>query len=133
VIIVEANTWKYSEPLGTYGDSKEEYPGWIRAWGIGAGYQRFHWKNLYTTAQATGFLQQFYGEDDEKIQKGFQLYCQLILGYRFDFLDERFYLEPAWALKYWPIDTNFPDSFDAIRDGTNNYIFEPSLHIGVNF
>lgn len=133
VIIVEANTWKYSEPLGTYGVSEEGYPGKIRAWGIGGGYQRFHWRNLYTTVQATVFLQQFYAVDDVKIQKGFQLYCQLIAGYRFEFHNERFYLEPAWALKYWPVDTNFPDSFDEIREGTPNHTFEPSLYFGVNF
>ena len=28
-IFIELNTWKYSEPLGTYGKSEEFYPGFI--------------------------------------------------------------------------------------------------------
>jgi len=133
VLIVEAITWKYAEPLGTYGDSEREYPGKVRSFGVGVGYQRFHWRNAYTTLEATPFVQQFYDEADEPIQKGFQLYCQLILGYRFDLFGDRFYVEPAWALKYWPVNTNFPDAFAEIEQGAPNHIFEPSLHFGVKF
>jgi len=130
---VEFNTWKYPEPIGTYGSSKEEYPGYIREYGIGAGYQRFHWKGVYTTVQATPFLKQYIDEDDNEIQKGFQLYCQLVAGYRIEFFKKRLYVEPAYALKYWPIDTNFPDSFAEIEEGAPNYIFEPSLNFGFKF
>jgi len=73
-IIVEAITWTYYEPLGTYGSSEEFYPGKVKASGIGLGYQRFHWKNLFTTVEPTFFLQQFYDTDGTKIQNGFQLY-----------------------------------------------------------
>ena len=65
-IIVEAITWTYYEPLGTYGSSEEFYPGKVRAYGIGLGYQRFLWKNLFTTVEPTFFLQQFYDTDDNK-------------------------------------------------------------------
>lgn len=132
-IIVEAITWTYYEPLGTYGSSDETYPGKIRAYGVGLGYQRFLWKNLYTTVEPTFFLQQFYDTDNKKIQKGFQLYLQLILGYRFEFFQKRLFVEPAYALKYWPINTNFPASFAAIESGAPKYIFEPSLHFGFRF
>ena len=72
VIIVEAITWTYPEPLGIpYGSSGESYPGKIRAYGIGVGYQRFHWKKLYSTVQATPFLQYFLDSENEIIQKGF--------------------------------------------------------------
>jgi len=133
VLLVEGTTWKYNEPLGTYGDSEELYPGKVRAFGIGVGYQRFHWKNVYTTVEATSFLQQFYDEDDEKIQKGFQLYCQLIAGYRFEFFEKRLFVEPAYALKYWPVNTNFPASFAEIEEGKPEHKFEPSLNFGVRF
>ncbi len=133
VFIVEAITWEYSEPLGTYENSKEMYPGKIRAYGIGAGYQRFHWKNLFTTIVATPFLQQFYDSDDKKIQKGFQLYLQLILGFRFEFFRKRLFVEPAYAIKYWPVNTNFPKSFADIERGAPNYKFEPCLNFGFRF
>ena len=133
VLLVEGTTWKYNEPLGTYGDSEELYPGKVRAFGIGVGYQRFHWKNAYTTVEATSFLQQFYDEDDEKIQKGFQLYCQLMAGYRFEFFEKRLFVEPAYALKYWPVNTNFPASFAEIEEGKPEHKFEPSLNFGVRF
>ncbi len=132
-IFVEFNTWKYSEPLGTYGKSEELYPGYVRAFGVGVGYQRFHWKGLFTTIQATPFIKQYYNTNNDKIQKGFQLYLQLIVGYRFEFFKKRWYLEPAYALKYWPVDTNYPIDFAEIEKGTPKYIFEPSLNFGFKF
>ncbi|MCX6303897.1 MAG: hypothetical protein NT040_02925 [Bacteroidetes bacterium] len=133
-ILVEATTWKYHAPVGIpYGSSVESYPGYVRAYGIGLGYQRFWWKNLFTTVEATSFLQQFYDNDNKKIQKGFQLYLQVVLGYRFEFFKKRWYVEPAIALKYWPVNTNFPASFAAIESGINNYKIEPSLNFGIRF
>ena len=129
----EFNTWKYEEPLGTYGKSDVYYPGFTRASGIGVGYQRFHWKGIFTSVQATPFLKQYFNEENEKIQNGFQLYLQLIAGYRFEFFNKRFYVEPAYALKYWPVDTNFPDEFAEVEEGAPNYIFEPSLNVGFKF
>lgn len=132
-LIVEAITWTYFEPLGTYGSSEEFYPGKVRAYGIGLGYQRFWWKNLFTTVEPTFFIQQFYDTEDSKIQNGFQLYLQFILGYRFEFFKKRFFIEPAYALKYWPVNTNFPASFAAIEEGAPNYKFEPGLNFGFRF
>ncbi len=132
-VFIEYNTWKYEEPLGTYGDSDELYPGFIRSHGIGFGYQRFLWKGLFSSAQATPFLKQYFDEQDEKTQKGFQLYLQLAVGYRFELFNDRWYVEPAYALKYWPIDTNFPSDFAAIKKGSPNTIFEPSLNFGFRF
>jgi len=132
-VFAEFNTWKYSEPLGTYGKSKELYPGYVRAFGVGFGYQRFHWKGLFTTAQATPFMKQYHDISDNKTQKGFQLYLQLVAGYRFEFFKERFYVEPAYALKYWPIDTNYPTDFSEIEKGAPKHIFEPSLNFGFKF
>lgn len=132
-IYVEFNTWKYSEPLGTYGNSEELYPGYVRAFGVGVGYQHFHWKGLFTAVGATPFIKQYYDIDGKKLQKGFQLYLQLITGYRFEFFKKRFFVEPAYALKYWPIDTNFPADFAEIEVGAPKYIFEPSLNFGFKF
>ena len=132
-IFVEFNTWKYDEPKGTYGDSEELYPGFVRAFGVGIGYQRFHWKGLYTSIEATPFITNYYNIDDDKIQDGFQLYLQLIAGYQFEFNKKRFFLEPAYAFKFWPVDTNFPSDFAEIEDGAPKYIFEPSLIFGYKF
>lgn len=131
--IAEAITWTYYEPLGTYGSSEELYPGKVRAYGVGLGYQRFLWKKLFTTVEPTFFLQQFYDSDDNKIQKGFQLYLQFIVGYRFEFFKKRLFVEPAYALKWWPVNTNFPASFAEIENGALKYKFEPSLNFGVKF
>lgn len=134
VLILEAITWTYYEPLGTYGDSDEQYPGKIRAMGVGLGYQRFFWKGLYSSIIATPFFQQFYDEDDEQIQSGFQLYLQARLGYRFEFFDNRWFIEPSLACNYWPINTNFPESFADVEDDAPNYYFlEPGLHFGYRF
>ncbi|NOQ26688.1 MAG: hypothetical protein GQ564_15115 [Bacteroidales bacterium] len=132
-IMLEAISWTVYEPIGTYGDSDELYPGKIRSYGVGLGYQRLLWKDLFTTVEPSFLLQQYFDEDDKKIQKGFQLYLQVILGYRFDFFKKRFFVEPAYALKYWPVDTNYPDEFAAIEKGTPKYIFEPHLNFGFRF
>jgi len=135
VIIVEAITWTYPEPLGIpYGSSGDSYPGKIRAYGIGVGYQRFHWKKLYSTVQATPFLQYFLDSENEIIQKGFQLFLQLRLGYRLEFFKQRFFLEPSVVCNYWPVNTNFPTSFAEIESEWPNYfLFEPGLHFGFKF
>ncbi len=132
-LVCEAITWTYYEPLGTYGSSDELYPGKVRAYGLGLGYQHFYWKNLFTTVEATPFIQQFYDTDDKKIQKGFQLYLQFIAGYRFEFFKKRVFAEPAFAIKYWPVNTNFPASFNEIEKGSPRYKFEPSLNFGFKF
>jgi len=133
IIIAEAMTWTYYEPLGTYGSSDEFYPGKVKAYGLGLGYQRFLWKKLYSTVEPTFFLQQFFDTDDKHIQNGFQLYLQFIVGYRFEFFKKRVFVEPAFALKYWPVNTNFPTSFAAIEEGKPKYKFEPSLNFGFKF
>lgn len=132
-IYTEFNTWKYSEPLGTYGHSEEFYPGYVRSFGIGFGYQRFFWNGLYGAASVTPTIKYYNVEDNSEIQTGFQLYTQLITGYRFEFFKERFYIEPAIALKYWPVNTNTPTEFTQIDAGTPEHIFEPSLNIGIRF
>jgi hypothetical protein len=132
-LIIEAITWTYYEPLGRYGSSEEFYPGKVTAYGIGLGYQRFLWRNLFTTVEPTFFLQQFYDASDAKIQKGFQLYLQFIAGYRFEFFKRRFFIEPAIALKYWPVNTNLPVSFASVENGVQKYKFEPALNFGFTF
>jgi len=132
-LIAEAITWTYYEPLGTYGSSDKYYPGKVTAYGIGLGYQRFLWKNLFATVESTFFIQQFYDNNDAKIQKGFQLYLQFIAGYRFEFFKNRFFIEPAIALKYWPVNTNFPVSFVSVENGVQKYKFEPALNFGFRF
>lgn len=132
-VFAEFNTWKFAEPLGTYGSSEAFYPGYVRSFGVGVGFQHFYWKGLFTTIQATPFMKQYFNLDNDKIQNGFQLYLQLIAGYRFEFFKKRWYVEPAYALKYWPVDTNFPTDFAAIDKGTPKFIFEPSLNFGFKF
>lgn len=132
-VFAEYNTWKYEEPMGTYGDSDEFYPGYVRSHGIGFGYQRFHWKGLFNTVQATPFYTQYFDLEGEKIQNGFQLYLQFVLGYRIELFKKRWYVEPAVALKYWPVDTNVPPDFAAVEEGAPNTIFEPGLNFGFKF
>ena len=132
-IIVDVSTWTYDEPLGEYGSADEFYPGDVKTFGIGFGYQRFLWKKSFTTIHATNFLQKFRDTEGDKIQTGYQLYLQLIVGYRFEFFKKRWYVEPAYSFRYWPVNTNFPESFAAIERGKNNYIIEPSLNFGFRF
>jgi hypothetical protein len=77
---------------------------------------------------------QYYDLDYKKIQKGFQLYLRVLLGYRFEFFEHRWYLEPSVGLIYWPVNTNLPESFKAIEKDLPNYsLFSLNLYFGYRF
>lgn len=138
-LIIEARTWKYHAPLGipygpSYESSDESYPGSVKAYGVGLAYQRFLWKNFYSTVHATPFFQRFFNSENKEIQEGFQLFLQFRLGYHIELFKKKFYLEPSVAFNYWPINTNFPASFAKIENNWPNYfLFEPGLNFGFNF
>ncbi len=133
VLMIDALTWMYEGPMGTHGSTPTFYPGKVSAYGIGVGYQRFHWQQAFTTVRAISFLQHFYDETDVKIQQGYQLNLQLTAGYRFEILWNRVFVEPAYTLRYWPINSNFPESFEEVERGEHKYKIEPSLSFGLRF
>jgi hypothetical protein len=132
-------TWKYDAPLGIpmtspeFDDPAHDYPGYVRAFGLGLGYQRMIWKGLLAAAYATGFLQTFYSPDGADLQTGFQLYLQAQAGYQFELFKGRFFVKPFLAFNYWPIDTNFPPAFRAKEEGWPSCSLEPHLNLGFRF
>lgn len=139
VVSVEFKTWRYAWPLGIpYGDSfqapGENYPGYVKAYGIGLVYQRFWWKGAYTSIDAGNMLQKYMDEDKNHIQNGYQLFMTYRLGYQFQFVKNRFFLEPSVAMTHWPINSNVPESFASIEAKWPKYLlFEPGLHFGLKF
>lgn len=133
ILMIDALTWMYEGPMGVHGSTPHFYPGKISAYGIGLGYQRFHWRQAFTTARAISLLQHFYDETDTKIQQGYQLNLQLTAGYRIELLWNRVFVEPAYTLRYWPVNTNFPETFEKVERGERNYKIEPSLSFGLRF
>lgn len=137
-VIVRAITWKYSAPLGipygsSYGSLEEKYAGYVRAFGVGIGYQRYIWKSLFSAIYTTPFLQNFYNSDNKKIQNGFQLFTQAQIGYHVKLFQTRFYIEPSITCNYWPLNTNFPTTFAQKEAKWPSYfLFEPHFNIGVN-
>lgn len=138
VISLEVITWKFDAPLGipygsSFGDESEEYPGSIREYVIGVVYQRFLWKEVYTSLQVLPLKSTYLDEDDDKIQGGFRLFSTFRLGYHWSFQD-RFFIEPSIASTYWPVTTNVPAAFAEKDKKWNNYfLFEPGLHVGIGF
>ncbi|MBU2912833.1 MULTISPECIES: hypothetical protein [Reichenbachiella] len=137
VLSIEAITWQYQGPLGrSYGSESDDsdFPGAVRAFGVGLAYKHFLWKGSYTQIHVTPMFQNYLDEEDHKIKSGFQLFNTLRFGYHFDLFKGRFFIEPSIAFTYWPINTNLPDSFQVVEDQWNNYfLFEPGLHFGFNF
>jgi hypothetical protein len=137
-VFLNGITWKYWAPLGIpmwdpgFESPDEEYPGYVRAFGLGVGYQRFIWKDMFASLYAIPFLQKFYSSDDQFMQSGFQLYLQTQLGYQIDFFDGRIFLKPALYFNYWPVNTNFPDAFQQKENNWPNY--QPlEIHLNVGF
>ena len=139
VVSLEAITCKYTAPLGipygpSQGAAEEEYPGYVREFGLGVAYQRFLWRDVYSALHATPLLKRYVDEQGEGIQNGVQLFLALRAGYHLRLLHDRLFLEPSVAVTYWPISTNAPPAFAEKDDRWPNYfLFEPGLHFGVNF
>jgi hypothetical protein len=138
-LFLNAITWKYGAPLGIpfgpdFESADEDYPGYVRGFGLGLAYQRFLWEGLYSALWVTPFLQRFYSDDDRYIQSGFQLFLQLQLGYQVQLAGERFYIKPALSFNCWPVNTSLPDAFEQKERGWPNYfLFEPHLNVGFRF
>jgi hypothetical protein len=138
VFLLRAITWKYDTPLGipygpSFESSDEEYPGYARSFGIGAGYQHYILKNLFCAAYATPFLQKYHIAGSSKTQNGFQLFLQAQVGYHIPLFQNRFYLEPALSFNFWPVNTNRPESFKQTDSRWPNYfLFEPHFNFGIN-
>ncbi|MFT5679942.1 MAG: hypothetical protein ACI8RZ_000847 [Myxococcota bacterium] len=139
VLIVEAITWQYHGPLGVPWGTTEDapstsFPGRARDYGVGLAYQRFLWRDAFTALHAMPFVQQYFDEDNQKLQTGFQLFMTLRFGYHFEFWSDRLFLEPSVAFTAWPINTNLPDDFAKVEAQWPGYfLFEPGLNIGWNF
>jgi hypothetical protein len=139
VISIEAITWNYYEPIGIpYGsektDANNNFPGKVKAYGLGFAYKRFLWKGVYTQFHSTAFKQNYMDKNNKKIQSGFQLFNTLRFGYHFKLFKNRMFIEPSIAFTSWPINTNLPESFQIKEDKWNNFfLFEPGLHFGINF
>ncbi len=127
---LEAIRWRYYGTLGS--NQEEKFPGSVRSEGFALAYQRFIFENIYTALHALFLQQTFLDEDEKKIGEGHQLFCTFRLGYHFG-IGDTFFIEPSFAMTYWPIDEGLPDSFQEKEDDHPNYAFEPGLHIGVNF
>lgn len=139
VVSIEAITWAYRGPLGRpygpdYENESSNFPGKVKALGLGLAYKRFLWKGIYGQVHATAFRQNFLDEQGDKIQSGFQLFNTLRFGYHFRLFKNRLFIEPSIAATSWPINTNLPASFQVEEDKWNNFfLFEPGLHFGINF
>jgi len=71
---------------------------------------------------------------DENIQNGFQLYLHARVGWRFEFFNRRWFVEPVITFNYWPVTTNRPAGFDAIEEDYTNYtLFDPNIYFGFRF
>lgn len=139
VFSVEALTWRYHAPLGIpfgkhYEDPEENFPGYVQAYGVALVYKRFMWRGLYGAVHAANMHQTYIDDEGEGIQSGYQLFMTFRAGYRFQFLEQRFFLEPSLAMTAWPINTNLPASFAAQEDKWPRvFLVEPGLHSGVAF
>jgi len=139
IISVEFLTFKHKSPLTipygpSFTDPEENYPGYVRQFGIGPTYQRFLWKKFYSSVNVSPHLRSYFTSSHEKIQSGFELFCSLRGGYRFTFLKNRLFLEPSVGFNFYPVQTNVPDTFEEIEEKWPNYfLFDPGFHLGINF
>ena len=140
VISLELITWKYAWPLGInpfynkqYGKPEEQFPGYIREFGVGVAYQRYFWKGLYTAGHVTPMLQKFVDDKGNNAGNGFHLFCTFRIGYHVKLFKGKFFIEPSVGIAGRPIHTKMPNGFYQKDDKWPKYTPEPGLHIGFNF
>lgn len=140
-ITVEPKTWKYAWPNGihpffnkAYGKPEEEFPGYIREYGVAVAYQRFFWKGLYAELNVMPTWQRFVDDKGEKIDNGFQVFNTYRAGYHVKLFKDRFFIQPSVAITHRAYHTKLPDGFKQLDDKWSKFVFgEPGLHVGFNF
>lgn len=140
-VTLEPKTWKYAWPNGihsflnnSYGKPEEEFPGYIREYGISVAYQRFLCKGLYAELNVMPSLQDIRNVEDIKIDNGFQIFNTYRLGYHIKLLKDRFFIQPSIAITHRVYHTTLPDGFKQLDDKWSKFVFgEPGFHFGYNF
>jgi hypothetical protein len=134
-LVLEAATWTYRAPIGipygsSFGDAAEEYPGFVRSVGLAIGWRHNLYRGLNASVRSFHFLQ-FYCENDGPRTTGYQLFLQTRLGWRWAARAPGFWIEPAIAFNWWPVEVGRPASFRA-KDGRwpSYFLFEPWLNLG---
>jgi len=139
LIGIEFLTWQYSNPLGIpYGpkfDNPEEaFPGYIQDFGLGLTYQHFFYEQFFYKLHSTAFYQRYLDEHRDTIQSGFKLFAVARTGYKWEFGEGKYFVEPSIAVTSWPIDTNMPEDFQVVEEKWPKYfLFEPGLNLGFRF
>lgn len=137
VLSLEFITWRYYRPLGIshseLSNPDEAYPGYIQGSGVGIAYQRFLAGRFYTALHATWLNQRINNLETNVIRKGTQLFMAFRLGYRFQFLSGRFFIEPSMAVTHWPVNTGLPPEFEKLEEKWPKYQIEPGMHLGFLF
>ncbi len=141
VITVEPKTWKYAWPNGihpffnkAYGKPAEQFPGYVREFGLSVSYQRFLHQGLYAELNVMPTLQKFIDNNGKKIDNGFQLFNTYRAGYHVKLFKDRFFIQPSLAITHRAYHTRLPDGFKQLDDKWSKFVFgEPGLHFGYNF
>lgn len=139
ILTLDLITWKYGAPLGipwgpSFDDPAEDFPGYVRSFGLGLGYQRFYWKHAFVSISALSILQNYIQNEPNQTSQGYQLFIMIKAGYQFEFHNGKYFVKPAIDANFWPIEKGMPSSFQNIENKWNNFFFpEPHLNFGVNF
>lgn len=141
VVTLEPKTWKYAWPNGihpffnkSYGKQEEEFPGYVREYGLSVAYQRFLWKGLYAELNVMPTLQKFVNKTGNKIDNGFQIFNTYRTGYHIKLFKDRFFIQPSIAITHRAYHTKLPDGFKQKDDKWSKFVLgEPGLHFGYNF
>ncbi|MCU0416181.1 MAG: hypothetical protein MUE33_03250 [Cytophagaceae bacterium] len=141
VLTLSFKTWRYAWPNGihpffndAYYKPEEQFPGYVREFGISVSYSRFLWKGLYADLNVMPTLQYFIDESGERIDTGFQLFNSYRIGYHIKLCKDRFFFQPSLCITHRAYHTALPDGFKQLDDKWSKFVWgEPGLNIGFNF
>jgi hypothetical protein len=141
VLTLEPKTWKYAWPNGihpflnsSYGTTQEQFPGYVKEFGISLAYQRFFWKGLYTELNVMPTLQHFRNNSGKKLTNGFQVFNTYRVGFHVKLFNDKLFIQPSMTITHRATHTKLPDGFKHLDDKWSKFVFpEPGLHFGFNF
>jgi len=100
----------------------------VNAYTLLLGYRYFFWKGLHIEAEVYPAYNNIYSNVNHRYYPGMEMWSEFKIGYRFNFLGDKLYIQPAPGIGFGIFQSNKPPKFD---DEIVYPIFTPQLIVGV--
>lgn len=99
------------------------------------GYRRYLWKGLHLEYEIWPAFDAFYEKNENRFYKGFDLWNEFRLGYKYGFTagNKQLYANLQWPFGFGLYASNKPESFRKLAETDKYFYFPPLLSFGISF